>query len=89
MGHTIEMSSPTILEKLLALTIQRDAVKGVNDSDAENKSIQLEQRRAELLKWVGDDSPLPENVLDDFFKVFFDKGEVAALTFAKIRRESN
>lgn len=86
MGRNIEVSSPSILEKLFALTIQRDALKGANESDTEARIDELEHRRAEMLKWVGDNSPpLSENVIEEYYKIFFDQGEEAALKFTKTK----
>jgi hypothetical protein len=88
MGHNIEVSSPTILEKLLAFGIQRDALKGASDPKAEEKILDLEQRRAEILKWVDNDSPpLSENIVVDYFKLLFDRGEEAALKCAKTNQQ--
>jgi hypothetical protein len=87
MGHNIEASSPSILEKLFALTIQHDALKGANEPDVEVRIQELERRRAEMLKWVGDNSPpISENFIKEYYKIFFDQGEEAALTFAKTKR---
>ncbi len=87
MGHNIEVSTPTNLEKLLALAIERDALKGANDPNAEARNHELEQRRSRILKWVGDNSPpIAENVADEYFRLLFDQGEEAALQFAKTKQ---
>jgi hypothetical protein len=88
MGHNIEVSAPTNLEKLLALAIERDALKGANDPNVAAINQELEQRRSEVLKWVGDNSPpIAENVADEYFRILFDQGEEAALKFAKAKQE--
>ena len=54
-------------------------MKGTSDPKAEEKVLALEQRRTELLKWVGNDSPpLSLNIVEDYFKIFVEQGEEAA-----------
>ena len=87
-GRRIESDGQNILESLMGLALQADAVVGSGWGDERKLSARIQDRRAQLMASVGHLEWMSEDIGNRYFDAFLERGEEAAMReFEQARRK--